>query len=117
MSAPPSGSGQPYGPPYAGPVYYPPMNLENLLTKRIIWAANALGILLVYFAVLLQLASGDVNVVGFANFLAVTGGLIAALASVTGALGSKRTTDLQNLGLLLWAALFLTVSLAVIGIR
>ena len=34
--------------------------------------------------------------------------MLGSLASLAGGLGSKRTSDLQNIGLLVWAGLLLT---------
>jgi len=39
---------------------------------------------------------------------------MAAFFSVGGALGSKRTTDMQNIGLLVWAGLVLTATVALL---
>jgi len=117
MSSPPQGSGQPYPPPYGGPVYYPPMNVEGMLTKMRLWVANAVALALIYLGLLIFLTgTRDANVLGFARFLAVSGGMFGALASVSGALGSKKTTDLQNLGLFIWAGLLLSFTLAVFAL-
>ncbi len=43
--------------------------------------------------------------------LETLGGVFAALVAVAGALGSKRTTDHQNLGLLILAALLLLIAI------
>jgi len=112
MTSPPSG--QTYPPPGypQGPVYYPPMNIEGFLTKKMIWAANAVGLILVYLGFLMWLAGiRDAAVIGFERFLVFTGGFLGAAASVTGALGSKKTTDTQNLGLFVWAGFFLLIAL------
>jgi hypothetical protein len=62
---------------------------------------------------LFRLISSDLNVRGLGHFLAFSGGLLGALASLAGGLGSKRTSDMQNLGLLVWAGLLLAFSLQV----
>jgi len=105
-------SAAPMPPPYRGQMYYAP-SIENLLTQRNVFALNALGLLAIWIAVLVRLASGDLNARGFAHFLSISGGMLAALGSVAGALGSKRTTDMQNVGLLVWAGLLLLFSLQV----
>jgi len=110
MGAPPPGPGQPYGPPpYQGPVYYPPVNVEGLLKKRMILGMNGIGLLLIFVGFLFAL-SGLGGAYTFAKFLIGTGGLVGAFGSVAGALGSKRTTDMQNLGLFIWAGLLLAFS-------
>ena len=117
MSAPPP-SGQQYPPPGypPGPVYYPPMNIENMLTKRMIWAVNAGGLALLYMGFLVWLTgTRDAGALGFSRWLVFTGGFLGAVASVTGALGSKKTTDMQNVGLLIWAGLLLSFTLALLA--
>ena len=99
----------PMPPSYPGQTYYQPA-MENLLTRRNVFALNALGLLAIWIAVLVRLASGDLNARGFAHFLAISGGMLGAFGSVAGALGSKRTTDMQNLGLQVWAGLLLIFS-------
>jgi hypothetical protein len=44
-----------------------------------------------------------------------SGGAFAAFFSVGGALGSKRTTDMQNIGLLVWAGLVLAATVSLLG--
>jgi len=102
---------QPGPPTYGGPMYYPPP-LEGMLTRRNVFALNALGLIAIYLAVLFRLASSDLNVRGLAHFLAISGGMLGALASLAGGLGSKRTTDMQNLGLLVWAGILLLFTLS-----
>ena len=102
---------QPMPPQYPGGMYYPPQ-LEGMLTRRNVFAVNALGLLGIYLGILFALASTDINVRGLAHFLVISGGLLGAIASLAGALGSKRTTDMQNLGLLVWAGFLLSFSLA-----
>ena len=102
---------QPGPPPYGGPMYYP-QPIEGMLTRRNVFALNALGLIAIYLAILFRLASSDLNVRGLAHFLAISGGMLGALASLAGGLGSKRTSDMQNLGLLVWAGLLLGFTLA-----
>lgn len=96
-------------PPYGGTPYYRPP-IEGMLTRRNVFALNVLGLLGIYLAVLIRLLSADVTVRGFAHFLVISGAMLAALASLAGGLGSKRTTDMQNLGLLILAGVLLNVS-------
>src|SRR5207249_11697412 len=98
----------PPGPPtYGGPMYYP-QPIEGMLTRRNVFALNALGLIGIYLGILFRLATSDLNVRGLAHFLVISGGMLGALASLAGGLGSKRTSDLQNIGLLVWAGLLLT---------
>jgi drug/metabolite transporter (DMT)-like permease len=102
----------PMPPSYGGmsPPYYQP--LEGMLTRRNVFALNALGLIGIYLALLFRLASSDLNVRGLAHFLAISGGMLGAFASLAGGLGSKRTSDMQNLGLLVWAGLLLSFTFA-----
>lgn len=117
MSAPPQPSGQPpYPPQYPGPVYYPPINLESFLTKRTIWVLNALGLLAIYIGFLIDLSgTRDINFLNFARFIIFSGGLFAVVSSLAGALGSRRTTDMQNLGLLVWAGLLAWITFTMVS--
>lgn len=96
---------RPMPPPQYG--YYP-MSMEGMLTHRNLFALNAIALVAIWFGVLLALASSDLNVHSLARFLVISGGILGALGSVAGALGSKRTTDMQNLGLFIWAGLLLS---------
>src|SRR2546421_628902 len=58
-----------------------------------------------------RFATSDLNVRWLAHFLVISGGMLGALASLAGGLGSKRTSDLQNIGLLVWAGLLLAFTL------
>ena len=102
---------QPMPPQYPGGMYYP-QQISGMLTRRNVFAVNALGLLGIYLGLLLRLASADLNVRGLAHFLVISGGMLGAVVSLAGALGSKRTSDMQNLGLLVWAGFLLTFSLA-----
>ncbi len=99
--------------PYPG-MYYQPMAPEHLLSHRNIWFANAFGLALIWFAMILRLVSTDVNLAKFDVFLVFTGAIVAALASLAAALGSKKTTDMQNLGLFIWSGLIVAFSASAI---
>ncbi len=105
--------------PYPG-VYYQPMAPEHLLSRRNVWTINALGLVMIWLGMLFRLLSTtDTTVLAAARFFVISGALVAALGSTAGALGSHKTTDLQNLGLLVWAGFLVTVAgtaLAVMGI-
>ena len=96
-------------PPYGGTTFYPPP-IEGMLTRRNVFALNALGLAGIYLAVLIRLLTGDPAIRGLGHFLVISGAMLAAVASLAGALGSKRTTDMQNLGLLIWAGGLLNVA-------
>jgi len=91
------------------------MATENLLKKRYVLALNALGLLAIWLATIIVIWTNDLNARGFARFLTISGGLIAAFGSIAGALGSKRTSDMQNLGLLVWAGLLLSFTVTVLA--
>jgi hypothetical protein len=101
-------------PQYPGAPYYP-MATENLLKKRYVIALNALGLLAIWLALIIVIWTNDLNARGFARFLTISGGLIAAFGSLAAALGSKRTSDMQNLGLLVWAGLLLTFTITALA--
>jgi hypothetical protein len=103
---------QPYPGPYgAGPA----RPVESYMSKRMVFALNAVGIAGWWLGGLLAAFSRDPNVLNLARFLVVTGGAFAAFFSVGGALGSKRTTDMQNIGLLVWAGLVLAATVSLLG--
>ena len=87
-------------------MYYP-RPLEGYLTRRNVFVLNAIGLLGIWLATLARLGAGDTSSRNIERFLVISGGMLAAFASVMAGLGSKRTTDIQNLGLLLWAGLVL----------
>ncbi len=105
--------------PYPG-MYYQPMTPEHMLSHRNVWFVNAIGLVLIWIGMLIRIISTtDLTALHAAQFFVVTGALLGALASTAGALGSKRTTDLQNVGLLVWAgalALVAGYALAAMGI-
>lgn len=104
----------PMPPPYSGTPYYP-MGMENMLKKRHVLALNGLALAALWLAALIAILSGDLNARGFARFLTITGAVIGAFGSLAGGLASKRTTDMQSLGLLIWAGLLLTFSVFLLG--
>ena len=102
--------------PYPG-MYYQPMAPEHFLSRRNVWTLNAIALVAIWVAFIFRLVTPDVNVLAFSRFLVFTGGFLGVLASTAAALGSKKTTDLQNLGLLVWAGFlvaFVASALAVL---
>jgi hypothetical protein len=83
-----------------------------MLTRRNVFALNALGLLGIWVGLLIRLGVNDVTGRGIGHFLVISGGILGALASLAGGLGSKRTSDLQNVGLLVWAGLLLGFTFA-----
>lgn len=100
--------------PYPG-MYYQPMSLEGQLTRRNVFFANALGLAMIWLAFILRLVSNDVNLLKFDIFLIITGALVAALANIAAALASKRTSDMQNLGLFVWSGFLVAFAAALLG--
>lgn len=96
-------------------MYYQPMSLEGQLTRRNVFFANALGLAMIWLAFILRLVSTDPNLLKFDVFLIITGAVIAALANVAAALGSRRTTDMQNLGLFIWSGALALFAAAVLS--
>src|SRR5207245_11691547 len=97
---------QPGPPTYGGPMYYP-QPIEGILTRRNVFALNALGLIGIYLGILFRLATSDLNVRGLAHFLVISGGMLGALAGPAGGLGSKRTSALPPIGHLVWGGLLL----------
>ncbi len=109
MAAPPQAPGQ-MPPPYPG-MYYQPMAPEHLLSHRNVWFVNAAALVLIWIGLLIRLLNtGDANLLHGSWFFVVTGALLGALASTAGALGSKKTTDMQNLGLFIYAGLLVVAA-------
>src|SRR2546422_9925083 len=100
-------------PQYPGAPYYP-MATENLLKKRYVLGLNAVALLALWLAGIIVILSGDLNARGVARFLTISGGLFGAFGSVAGALGPKRKSDMQNLGLLVLAGLLLSFTASVL---
>ena len=101
-------------PQYPGAPYYP-MATENLLKKRYVLGLNAVALLALWLAGLIAILSSDLNARGFARFLTISGGLVGAFGSLAAALGSRRTSDMQNLGLLVWAGLLLSFTIGLLA--
>jgi len=108
MASPPS------PPTYGGPMYYP-QPIEGFLSRRNVFALNALGLAAIYLAILLRLAAGDITSRNLEHLMVITGGMFAAFVSIMGALGSKRTSDMQNIGLFVWAGLLLAFTMQAYG--
>src|SRR2546428_13490445 len=100
---------QPMPPPYPGQYY--PMSMEGMITRRNVFAINAIGLLAIWIGALIAIWSGDINARGLARFLVISGGVLGTLASTAGALGSQRAPGMQNPGLLIWAGRRLAASL------
>ena len=113
MAAPPQNQ-MPPPQPYPG-MYYMPMTLEGQLSRRNVWFANVLGLGLMWFAFILRLVSADPNVAKFAVFLVISGAVGATLINLAAALASKKTTDMQNVGLLVWSGFVLAFAAAILG--
>src|SRR2546430_16033441 len=101
-------------PQYPGAPYYP-MATENLLKKRYVLGLNAVALLALWLAGIIVILSGDLNARGLARFLTISRGLVGAFGSVAGARGSKLTSDMQNLCLVVWAGLLHSISISVLG--
>jgi hypothetical protein len=84
------------------------MTPEHFLSRRNVWALNALALAVIWFAFVLRLVSSDSGIFTLARFLVFTGGFLGVLVSTAAALGSKKTTDMQNLGLFIWAGFLVT---------
>jgi ABC-type multidrug transport system permease subunit len=96
-------------------MYYQPMTPEHFLSHRNVWALNAIGIVVIWFAFVLRLVTLDANVLSFARFLVFTGGFFDVLVSTAAALGSKKMSDMQNLGLLIWAGALVLFVASMLG--
>ncbi len=93
--------------PYPG-MYYQPMAPEHWLSRRNVWTVNAIGLFMIWLGMVFRLIDPvGSTALAAARFFAISGALVGALASTAGGLGSKKTSDLQNLGLLVWAGLLI----------
>lgn len=90
-------------------MYYAPMSLDNFLTRRNVFFLNAIALLFMWigFVIALVASPTDTGLHSLARFLIVTFGFLGVVGSVAGALGSKRTSDTQSLGLFVWGGLLL----------
>ena len=104
---------QPMPPQYPGMGTYYPQSIERLVTRRNVFWANGFGLFLIFVGVLFRLAASDTYTRGFAHFLIISGGMLGAVASLAGGLGSKRTSEMQNVGLLVWAGLLLAFTFSI----
>lgn len=103
-------------PPQSYPgMYYQPMSPENMLSRRNVWFVNVLGLGMIWLAFILRLVSLDPNLLKFDIFLVITGAVLAALANTAAALGSKKTTDMQNVGLFIWSGFLIAFAAAVVA--
>ncbi len=100
--------------PYPG-MYYQPMSPENILSRRNVWFVNVLGLGMIWLAFILRLVSDDVNLLKFDIFLVISGAVLVGLTNVAAALGSKKTTDMQNLGLFIWSGFVLAFAASLLA--
>src|SRR3989449_11768770 len=75
--------------PYPG-AYGPARPVESYLSKRMVFALNAVGVFGWWLGGVLAAFSRDANVLNLARFLVVSGGAMAAFFSVLGVFGAKR---------------------------
>ncbi len=95
--------GQPYGPPAA------PINLDQILRKTFLIIIVLIGALLMFIGKLLGVYAIDAGGLNNSGLVSTLGAFMIAGPAIAWALGSKRTTDSQNLGLLILAALLLAL--------
>src|SRR2546427_1478626 len=86
--------------PYPG-AYGPARPVESYLSKRMVFALNAVGVFGWWLGGVLAAFSRDANVLNLARFLVVSGGALAAVFRPCGALGAERATHIQDNGLAL----------------
>jgi hypothetical protein len=84
-------------------------DVGEVLGKRVLALFISIGVLILWIGLILA-ALGDRTVGGFGRILGFTGALFAFVVALAGALGSKRTSDFQNLGLLIIAAALIVAS-------
>ena len=96
-----------YGQPYVQPK--PAMDIAEMLKKRILLVLVLVGALLLLIGKVVTIYATDANTVDHSNLLRTLGAFVIAASSVVWALGSKRTSDWQNLGLLILAAMLMMV--------
>lgn len=90
---------QPYMPPRV------PADYGAMMKKTFLIILLGIGALLMFVGRLVGIYAGDLNILKLGHALWTFGGFMIAVPSFMWALGSKRTTDMQNLGLLLLAAI------------
>jgi len=79
-----------------------PMDFSAIMRKTFLIIAIGIGALFLFIA---RLMVGFVTDYRIINVISTLGGFMIAVPAVVWALGSKRTTDNQNLGLLILAGL------------
>lgn len=100
----------PMGAPGSGPYYGYPSGpaMPMVIGRKLIFLGNGLAVLLVWVA-LMVLVLAQLDVTGFRAIgaLYLFGTLLGFGACLVGALGSPKTNDSQNLGLIVLAGLWL----------
>jgi len=81
------------------------MDIAALLRKTFLIIIVAIGALFLFIGRLFGVFFVDTNGQNAGHAMSIFGGFMIAVPAVIWALGSKRTTDMQNLGLLIIAAL------------
>lgn len=84
-------------------------DVVQALSKRLIATFVLIGVFLLWLGLLLM-AIGDRPLITVGRILTSTGSLFAFAVALVGALGSQRTTDNQNLGLLVLSAALILAS-------
>lgn len=93
---------QQYGPPKQ------PMDIGEILKKRFLIVLVLIGALLLFVArIILIYQQTDRDIRNAAYLVQTLGAFMIAGPAVVWAIGSKRTTDMQNVGLLVLAAILL----------
>ena len=95
-------------PPAYGQQYTPqsaPMDIAAMLRKTFLIIIIGIGALFLFIGRLLGIYATNIDGFRIAYIMSTLGGFAIALPAIMWALGSKRTTDMQNLGLLLVAGL------------
>ena len=100
------------GAPSSQPSSYPAPGAyarpEGMLTKRGLWTLNLFALATVWLGLMFFVTGAtDRATLQFARFLVVSGATFGALMCAAGGLGSHRTNDYQNLGLLVLAAFWI----------
>ncbi len=85
------------------------MSLDNFLTRRNVFFLNAIALLFMWIGFVIGIVASptDTGFHSLARFLIITFGFLGVVGSVAGALGSKKTSDSQTLGLFVWGGLLL----------
>jgi uncharacterized membrane protein YhaH (DUF805 family) len=96
---------QTYQQQYAAPSA--PLDIAGMMRKTFLIIILAIGALFLFIGRLLAVFATDSGGHNAAMVMSTLGGFAIAFPAATWALGSKRTTDMQNLGLLILAGLML----------